>query len=85
MVISVIMTNTCMPRSYARYSAAVSAMRGVAMRSMAGSLARFMKVTVRSMAPVALKSEVKKSASSKVMPTAANTTAKPSPVPRTLA
>ena len=38
--------------SNARYSAAVSAIRGVAIRSTAGSLARFENTTVRSMAPV---------------------------------
>lgn len=42
----------CMPLSKARYSAAVSAMRGVAIRSTAGSLAKFVNSTVRSMAPV---------------------------------
>ena len=38
------------------------AIRGVAIRSMAGSFARLMNVTVRSMAPVFLKSLMKKSA-----------------------
>ena len=60
-------------------------MRGVAMRSMAGSLARFMNSTVRSMAPVRLKSLMKKSASSKVIPMAPNTTAKLSLLPSTRA
>ena len=41
-----------MSRSKARYSAPVSAIRGVAMRSMGGSLARLRKRTARSMAPV---------------------------------
>ena len=49
-------------------------MRGVAMRSMAGSFARFTKVTVLSIAPVDLKSLMKKSASSNVIPTAAKKT-----------
>ena len=48
-----------MPFSKARYSAAVSAIRGVAIRSTAGSFARFMNMTVRSMAPVRWKSEMK--------------------------
>ena len=49
----------------------------MAIRSTAGSLARLINSTVRSMAPVFLKALVlKKSASSKVMPMAANTTAK---------
>ena len=73
---SVMMTSTCMPFSKARYSAAVRAMRGVAMRSTAGSLARLVKSTVRSMAPVRRNSCTKKSDSSKVMPMAAKTTAK---------
>ena len=47
---------SAMPRSKARYSAAVSAIRGVAMRSTAGSLARFVNSTVRSIAPVLRKS-----------------------------
>ena len=82
---SVIMTSTCMLRSKARYSAAVRAIRGVAIRSIAESDARFMKSTVLSIAPVFLKSEMKKSASSKVIPTAAKTTANFSLVPRTFA
>ena len=49
--------------------------RGVDIRSTAGSFARFINITARSIAPVFLKSFIKKSASSKVMPTAANTTA----------
>ena len=60
-------------------------MRGVAMRTTAGSFARFEKTTVRSMAPVRRKSLMKYSDSSNVMPMAANTTAKLSSVPRTLA
>ena len=72
--------------SKARYSAAVSAMRGVAIRSTAGSLARLMKqhraVDGAGLLEVEL---MKKLASSKVMPMAANTTAKGSLVPRTLA
>ena len=51
-------------------------MRGVAIRSTAGSLARLVNSTVRSMAPVRLNSRTKNSDSSKVMPMAANTTAK---------
>ena len=44
--------------------AAVSAILGVAIRSIAGSFARFTNITVLSIAPVFLKSEMKKSASS---------------------
>ena len=51
-------------------------MRGVAIRSMAGSFARFMNSTARSIAPVRRKSLMKKSASSNVIPIAPNTTAK---------
>ena len=69
----------------ARYSAVVSAVRGAAMRSMTGSSARLMNRTEREMAPVARKSAMKNSASSKVVPMAQKTTAKPSPVPRTRA
>ena len=71
--------------SNARYSAAVSAILGVAIRSTAGSFARLMKRTVLSMAPVSLKLSVKKFASSNVIPMAANTTANGSSVPRTFA
>ena len=85
MVISVRITSTCISCSKARYSAAVRAIRGVAIRSTAGSFARLMKRTVRSMAPVSLKLSVKKFASSKVIPIAAKTTAKGSSVPRTFA
>ena len=69
----------------ARYSAAVKAILGVAIRSTAGSLARLINRTVLSMAPVSLKLSIKKLDSSKVIPRAANTTAKFSPEPRTLA
>ena len=71
--------------SKARYSAAVSAIRGVDILSIAGSEARFINRTVLSIAPVRLKSEIKKSASSKVIPIAAKTTAKRESVPRTFA
>ena len=74
-----------MPFSNARYSAAVRAIRGVEIRSTAGSFARLMKRTVRSMAPVSRKDSWKKFASSKVMPMAAKTTANCSSVPRTFA
>ena len=60
----------------ARYSAAVSAHRGVAIRSMVGSSARFRKKTTRSSAPVSSKSCVKNEASCQVIPMAAKTTAK---------
>ena len=71
--------------SNARYSAAVSAIFGVAIRSMAGSFARLMKRTVRSRAPVSRKLSTKKSDSSNVIPIAANTTAKLSSFPSTFA
>ncbi|BAS98299.1 Os06g0568101 [Oryza sativa Japonica Group] len=38
-LISVKMTSTCFPHSYAKYSAVVSAIRGVMIRSMVGSFA----------------------------------------------
>ena len=83
---SVMMTSTCIPFSKARYSAAVRAIRGVEIRSTAGSFARLLNSTVRSMAPVRLNSLTKNSDSSKVMPMAANTTAKLEPSsPSTLA
>ena len=41
--------------SKAKYSAAVSAILGVAIRSTAGSFARFINITVLSIAPVSLK------------------------------
>src|SRR3989344_4630696 len=72
---SVMMTSTCMFFSYARYSAVVRARRGVIILSTEGSSARFRKRTARSSAPVFSKSRMKKSASSLVIPTAANTTA----------
>ena len=82
---SVRMTRTCIPFSYARYSAAVNATFGVVILSIAGSFARFMNKTVLSMAPVRLKSEMKKSASSKVIPMAPKTTANGSSDPTTRA
>ena len=72
---SVIITSTCIPRSNARYSAAVSAIFGVAIRSIAGSFARFTNITVLSIAPVSLNESIKKLDSSKVIPIAAKTTA----------
>ncbi len=71
--------------SNARYSAAVNAIRGVAIRSIAGSLAKFINITVRFIAPVDLKLSIKKFASSNVIPIAANTTANGSFVPTTFA
>jgi len=85
LVISVRITNTCISFSNARYSAAVSAIRGVEIRSIAGSFARLINNTVLSIAPVSLNDSTKKLDSSKVIPIAANTTAKFSSVPRTLA
>src|SRR2546428_595412 len=49
---SVRITRMCIPTSYARYSAAVRAIRGVINRSTAGSSARFKKRTARRSAPV---------------------------------
>ena len=72
---SVRITSTCMSQSNARYSAVVRATRGIEIRSITGSSARLMNSTARSMAPVRRKSSMKKLASSKVMPIAANTTA----------
>ena len=57
----------------------------MATRSIAGSFARLIKITLLSIAPVFLKSWMKKSASSNVIPTAANTTANFSSAFRTLA
>ena len=71
--------------SNARYSAAVSAILGVAIRSMAGSFARLTNSTVRSRAPVSRKLSTKKLDSSNVIPMAANTTAKFSSFPSTFA
>ena len=79
------MTSTCISFSNARYSAAVSAIRGVEIRSTAGSFARLTNRTVLSMAPVSLKDSTKKLDSSNVIPIAANTTAKFSSLPRTFA
>mmetsp|Transcript_3047 Transcript_3047/g.8408 ORF Transcript_3047/g.8408 Transcript_3047/m.8408 type:complete len:252 (-) Transcript_3047:107-862(-) len=72
---SVRMTSTCMPHSYARYSAVVSARRGVMMRSMVGSLARFRNSVTRSIAPFSSKSCRKNRAASMLTPIAANTIA----------
>ncbi len=82
---SVIITSTCISCWNARYSAAVRAMRGVAIRSTAGSFARLTKTTVLSIAPESRKLCMKKLASSYVMPMAAKTTAKGSFVPMTFA
>src|SRR5439155_1602156 len=82
---SVRITRMCIPTSYARYSAAVKAIRGVMSRSTAGSSARFRKRTARRSAPVRSKSSMKTRASSCVIPIAAKTTPKGSRLPRTLA
>ena len=82
---SVIITRTCIPLSNARYSAAVSAILGVAILSIAGSFARFENITVLSIAPVSLNERIKKFDSSKVIPIAANTTANFSSLPLTFA
>src|SRR6056297_1908435 len=72
---SVRITRTWYPLSNARYSAVVSARRGVTVRSTAGSSARFMKTTERSSAPVRSKSSMNSFASSAVIPMAPKTTA----------
>ena len=74
-MISVIITRTCIPFSYAKYSAVVNAILGVAILSIAGSDARFINKTDLSIAPVFLNSSTKNCASSNVIPIAANTTA----------
>src|SRR2546426_5014087 len=82
---SVNTTRMCIPTSYARYSAAVRAIRGVISRSTAGSSARFRNRTARFRAPVRSKSSMTTRASSWVIPIAANTTPKGSWLPRTFA
>lgn len=72
-----------MPCSYARYSAAVRAIRGVTIRSTAGSSARLRNTTALSSAPVFSKSLMKYWASSLVIPIAAKTTAKADSEPGT--
>ncbi len=74
-----------MPRSKARYSAQVSAIRGKMTRSIVGSSARFRNITVLSSAPVFSKSLMKRFASSDVIPIAQKTTANFSSFPRTFA
>mmetsp|Transcript_15425 Transcript_15425/g.43831 ORF Transcript_15425/g.43831 Transcript_15425/m.43831 type:complete len:232 (+) Transcript_15425:292-987(+) len=70
---SVRMTNTCCSRVYAKYSAVVRASRGVTMRSMVGSFARFMNSTTFSMEPFSSKSRLKKVAVSLFTPMAPKT------------
>src|SRR5881409_2154759 len=82
---SVRITRMCIPTSYARYSAAVRAIRGVMSRSTAGSSARFRNRTARRSAPVRSKSSMKTRASSCVIPIAAKTTPNDSRLPTTLA
>src|SRR6266705_985846 len=83
--ISVKMTRMCIPTSYARYSAAVRAIRGVMSRSTAGSSARFRNRTARRSAPVRSKSSMNTRASSCVIPIAAKTTPNDSRLPTTFA
>src|SRR3990170_2694800 len=78
---SVRITRTCMFWPYARYYAAVRAIRGVISRSTAGSSARFRNRTARFSAPVRSKSFMDTRASSCVIPIAANTTPKGSWLP----
>src|SRR5437870_1192636 len=82
---SVRITRMCIPTSYARYSAAVRAIRGVMSRSTAGSSARFRNRTARRSAPVRSKSSMNTRASSCVIPIAAKTTPNDSPLPTTFA
>src|SRR5438445_1673334 len=82
---SVRITRMCIPTSYARYSAAVRAIRGVISRSTAGSSARFRNRTARFRAPVRSKSSMNTRASSWVIPIAAKTTPNGSLLPRTFA
>mmetsp|Transcript_69951 Transcript_69951/g.176250 ORF Transcript_69951/g.176250 Transcript_69951/m.176250 type:complete len:232 (+) Transcript_69951:602-1297(+) len=70
---SVRMTKTCCSLVYAKYSAAVSASLGVTMRSMVGSLAKFMKRTTFSIEPFSSKSFLKKRAVSMLTPMAPKT------------
>ena len=76
MVISVKITNTCIPKVNAKYSAVVKAILGVKILSIAGSDAKFINNTALSIAPVFLNSSTKNCDSSNVIPIAANTTAK---------
>ena len=71
---SVITTSTCIPWVKARYSAAVSAQRGVRMRSTMGSLDKFRNMVTRARAPDSSKLRRKYSATSLVTPMAQNTT-----------
>ena len=66
----------------AKYSAAVNAMRGVRILSMAGSSAKLTNMVTCSKAPCLSKSSLKNRASSAVMPMAAKTVENGSPVPR---
>ena len=68
-------TSTCMPRSKARNSASVSAARGVTMRSIGGSSARFKNSAVRPSSPDDAKRSRKYAAVSWAMPSATKTTA----------
>src|SRR3989454_5818087 len=82
---SVRITRMCIPTSYARYSAAVRAIRGVISRSTAGSSARFKERSAPRSASVRSKSAMNTRASSCVIPIAAKTTPNDSPLPTTLA
>eukprot|EP00438_Fugacium_kawagutii_P014061 Skav204168 [mRNA] locus=scaffold903:408718:420898:- [translate_table: standard] len=70
---SVRITKTCCSRVYAKYSAVVNAKRGVTIRSIVGSLAKFMKSTTFSMEPFSSKSFLKKRAVSMLTPIAPKT------------
>ena len=81
-VISVRMTKMSMPRSNARYSAAVKAQRGVMIRSMIGSLDRFKNMTTRLPVLASSKALRKYCATSFFTPMAAKTMAKLPPSER---
>src|SRR5664279_5508379 len=76
---SVRMTSTCLPSSKARYSAALSAKRGVSRRCVLESLARLRKSAVRSRAPRCSSVRRKNSALSYGTPMPAKTMTKSSP------
>uniref|UniRef100_J3L3E5 Uncharacterized protein n=1 Tax=Oryza brachyantha TaxID=4533 RepID=J3L3E5_ORYBR len=73
---SVKMTRTCFPHSYAKYSAVVRAILGVIIRSMVGSFARLRNKVTLSIEPFSSKSRLKNCAVSMFTPMAAKTIAK---------
>ncbi|BAS73981.1 Os01g0711050 [Oryza sativa Japonica Group] len=73
---SVRMTRTCFPHSYAKYSAVVRAILGVIIRSIVGSFARLRNKVTLSIEPFSSKSRLKNCAVSMFTPIAAKTIAK---------